>query len=113
MEKLRYTSLKKGDILLIKLAGSLDLNTASKLSDKLGDEIKKGARKIVLNLAGVDYMASAGLGTIISAENMLTKNGGELRLSSLSEKITKIFELIGFSHVFKTFDSDDEAVNSF
>lgn len=113
MSALHYTASKKGDILVIKLGGSLDLNTAPKLNDKLNAEIKKGAKKVILNLAQVDYMASAGLGAIISVKSTLAKNGGELRLSSMTEKTTNIFKLLGFIHLFKSFKSDDEAMKAF
>lgn len=113
MSSLKYASSKKGDVLIIKLGGSLDLNTAPKLNDKLSAEIKKGAQKVVLNLEQVEYLASAGLGAIISAKSALVKNGGELRLSSMTEKITRIFKLMGFIHLFKSYRTDDEAVKSF
>lgn len=113
MAKFIYASSKKGDVLIIKLGGSLDLNTAPKLNDKLSAEIKKGAKKVVLNLEQVDYLASAGLGAIISAKSALAKNGGELKLSSMTEKITNIFKLLGFIHLFKSYPSDDEAMKAF
>jgi len=113
MSTLQYSSTRKGNILLIHVGGSLDLDTAPKLNKKLGDEIDRGAKKIVLNLAGVEYIASAGLGAIISNNSKLLKGGGEIRLSCLTDKVTKIITLLGFINLFKIFNNDEDALKSF
>ncbi|MBN1531321.1 MAG: STAS domain-containing protein [Spirochaetes bacterium] len=113
MSALQYSSSKKGDKVLIKIGGSLDLDAAPKLNKKLGDDIDKGAKKIVLNLADVDYIASAGLGAIISNNTKAVKGGGEIRLSSMPEKVAKIFTLLGFINLFKIYTNDEEALKSF
>jgi len=60
----------------------------------------------------VDYIASAGLGIIVGANAALKKQGGEVRLSALPDKIAKIFELLSFSKLFKIHKTDTEALAS-
>lgn len=113
MGTLHYASSKNGGITIIKLGGSLDIQSAPELSAKLGGEIDGGAKKIILDMSGVDYIASAGLGAIISVNGKLKARGGEIRVSGMSDKIGKIFSLLGFSNLFKTYKNDEEALTSF
>ena len=113
MSVFQYSSSKIGDVTCIRVGGSLDAETAPKFDSKLTGEISKGTKKIVCNLGKLDYIASAGLGVLISANDTLSKKGGQLRLSEMNDKITKIFKLLGFLNLFKIFENDDKAMKSF
>jgi len=113
MSVFQYSSSKHGHVTLVRVGGSLDAANAPKFDQKLEGEIKKGAKKIVCNMAQLDYIASAGMGVLISINEKLTKGGGELRLAEMNTKITKIFKLLGFLNLFKIFDTDDKAIDSF
>lgn len=113
MATLQYSSAKQGKVLLVTVGGSLDADTSPKFGKKLQEEMQKGTVRIVINMNKLDYIASAGMGVLISTNEVLSKTGGEIRISSMSEKIQKIFKLLGFSSLFKTFDSDEKAIGSF
>lgn len=113
MSSLQYASTRKGNKILVRVGGSLDIDNAPTLNRKLGEEIEKGAVKIVVNLAGVEYMSSAGLGAIISNNSKAVKAGGEIRLSCMPEKIARVFALLGFITQFKIYETDEEALDSF
>jgi len=113
MGVLQYSSAKQGNVTLIRIGGSLDAETAPKFSKKLEGEMKKGTVKIVCNMAQLDYIASAGLGVLISFNESLGRKGGEIRISAMNEKIKKIFKLLGFINIFNIFDTDDKAIDSF
>ena len=113
MAALQYSSLKQGSITIITVGGSLDVETAPGLNEKLLAELKKGSKNFVINLAKLSYIASAGLGVLISFNKTLSGAGGEIRLSSMSDKVTKIFKLLGFINLFKTHKNDQEAIKSF
>ena len=113
MSILQYSSSKHGDVTLIRIGGSLDAETASKFDQKIQGEIQKGAKKVVCSMEALDYIASAGLGILISANEKLAKSGGEIRLSCMNQKISKIFKLLGFINLFKIFPDDEKAVESF
>jgi len=105
MSVLQYSSAKHGPVTLITIGGSLDAETSPKFHAKIKGEIEKGAKRIVCNLERLDYIASAGLGVLISANDDLSKQGGEIRLSAMNEKIIKIFKLLGFINLFKIFEN--------
>lgn len=113
MSTLQYSSSTKGGVTIIKIGGNLDIQSAPKLNTKLGEAIDGGVKNIILNLADVDYIASAGLGAIVSNNGRLRKQGGEILISGMSDKIQKIFKLLGFLHLFKTYKNDEEAINSY
>lgn len=109
----QYSSSKQGNVTLICVGGSLDAETAPKLDAKIRNEIEKGAKKIVFNMEKLEYIASAGLGVLIGSNDVLQKQGGELRLSAMNDKIRKIFKLLGFINLFKIYENDEKAINSF
>ena len=69
--------------------------------------------KIVVNCAGLSYIASAGLGAMMGAIEEIRSNGGDLRLASLNETVQNIFEILGFNHLYRIFPSEVEAIASF
>jgi anti-sigma B factor antagonist len=113
MAVFQYSSSRHGSITLMHIGGSLDAETSPKFESKIRSEIQRGAKKIVCNMQHVDYIASAGLGVLIGANDMLSKLGGEIRISAMNEKILKIFKLLGFINLFKIFENDQKAIDSF
>ena len=113
MAVFQYSSSKHGGVTLISVGGSLDAETSPKFDEKIRSEIKKGAKNIVCNMAKLDYIASAGLGVLIGINDTLTKKGGQLKISSMNDKIKRIFKLLGFLNLFKSYESDDKAIDSF
>ncbi|HOW81681.1 MAG TPA: STAS domain-containing protein [Spirochaetota bacterium] len=109
----QYSSSKHGKVTLINVGGSLDSETAPRFDEKLRGEIGKGASRLVCNMSKLDYIASAGLGVLIGVNDTLRKKGGEIKISEMNEKITKIFKLLGFINLFKIYKTDDEALDSF
>jgi anti-sigma B factor antagonist len=109
----QYSSSRHGSITLIHIGGSLDAETAPKFDAKIKGEIEKGAKKIICNMERLDYIASAGLGVLISANELVGRQGGEIRIAAMNEKIRKIFRLLGFINLFKLFENDQIAMDSF
>jgi anti-sigma B factor antagonist len=113
MAVFQYSSSKHGPVTLITIGGSLDAETSPKFHGKIKGEIEKGAKRIVCNMSHLDYIASAGLGVLISANDELSRQGGEIRISAMNEKIQKIFKLLGFINLFKIYEDDQKAIDSF
>lgn len=93
-----------------KIMGGPD---ASLLNDKLHQCIEKQQMKIVVDLAGVEWMNSTGLGILISSYTTLRNSGGELKLANVTDKIKSLLTITKLEPVFEAFDSVDAAVNSF
>ncbi len=83
------------------------------LHDKLHDYIKQNKKKVVIDLAKVDWMNSTGLGILISGLTTLRNNQGDLKLANVTGKIESLLTITKLITVFETFDSVEEAVASF
>lgn len=99
---------------LITVKGRVDSFTASQLGEAFEASLKKGQFKIVLDMADLDYMSSAGFRALLVAQRSCKRyNRGEVILASVPKQILESFELTGFTPLFKFFDSNTEAVGSF
>lgn len=75
--------------------------------------LQSGARKILLNLANVPYMDSAGLGELVRAYTTVRREGGELKLLNLTARIQDLLTITKLISVFESFDSEEAALKSF
>ena len=103
-----------GDVVVLDLKGRVTLGEGDQLlKDKVNSLVNQGRKRLVLNLAGVPYVDSAGLGEIVGSYTTVSRQGGSLRLLNLTKKITDLLAITKLLTVFETFDSEDEAVRSF
>jgi anti-sigma B factor antagonist len=103
-----------GDVVVLDLKGRITLGDGDQLlKDKVNSLVNQGHKGIVLNLAGVPYIDSAGLGEVVGSYTTVSRQGGSLKLLNLTKKITDLLAITKLLTVFETFDSEDEAVRSF
>jgi anti-sigma B factor antagonist len=101
-----------GDVVVLDVLGKIFGEGNELLRDKVNSLVNQGRKKIILNLAGVPYVDSAGLGEMISAYTTVTRQGGSLKLLHLTKSLTDLLSITKLLTVFETFDSEDEAVRS-
>jgi anti-sigma B factor antagonist len=103
-----------GDVVVLDLKGKITLGEGDELlKDKVNSLVNQGHKKIVLNLAGVPYIDSAGLGEVVRTYTTVSRQGGALKLLNLTKRITDLLSITKLLTVFETFDSEGEAVRSF
>jgi anti-sigma B factor antagonist len=103
-----------GGVVVLDLKGKVTLGDGDELlKDKVNSLVNQGHRKIVLNLAGVPYIDSAGLGEIVRTYTTVSRQGGSLKLLNLTKRISDLLSITKLLTVFETFDSEKEAVQSF
>ena len=103
-----------GDVIVLDLKGKITLGEGDELlKDKVNSLVNQGHRKIILNLADVPYVDSAGLGEIVRTYTTVSKNGGSLKLLNLTKRITDLLAITKLLTVFETFDAESDAVRSF
>ena len=103
-----------GEVAIIDLDGRLTLEDGCDLlRDTVNRLIQQGRAKIVLNLPNVPYVDSAGLGEIVRTYTTVSRQGGALKLLSLTKRIQDLLAITKLLTVFETFDSEAEAVKSF
>ena len=93
-----------------KIMGGPD---ATLLNEKLHELIDKGKSTVVADLAKVSWMNSSGLGILIAGLTTMRNNDGDLKLSNVTDKIQSLLMITKLITVFETFNSVDNAVDSF
>jgi anti-sigma B factor antagonist len=106
---------KRADgISVIELAGRVTLGEATgKVRDAVRDVVSKGERKVVLNLSGVTYMDSAGLGEVIGAYTTMKNQGGEMKLVGASGRALDLLQVTKLITLFEFYDDEPAAFRSF
>jgi anti-sigma B factor antagonist len=103
-----------GDVVVLDVKGKITLGEGDELlKDKVNSLVNQGQKKIVLNLANVPYIDSAGLGEIVRAYTTVSRQGGSLKLLNLTKRITDLLSITKLLTVFETFDTEADAVRSF
>lgn len=105
---------EKEGIAIADLAGPLTAGEpASTLREQLQRIMAGGASNVILNLEGVDYIDSTGLGALVVCFTSLRKAGGKLVLLNLNRRHIELLVLTKLSTIFELFDDEQAAVNSF
>lgn len=104
-------SMKRVD--LVTVSGRIDSSNAAEFEGKLKELMEDGRHNLVLNLAGVTYMSSAGLRTLVSTLKECKKRNGDVRLATPSERVAEVLSLAGLDSLFAVYDDETAAVGSF
>jgi anti-sigma B factor antagonist len=107
---LSISSADRGDVTVVHVAGEIDVYTAPVLRERLDEQISAGRRHLVVDLQGVTFMDSTGLGVLVGRLKLVRVQDGTLKLVCTSERILKVFAITGLDKVFQIFDSTDEAL---
>jgi anti-sigma B factor antagonist len=103
-----------GDVMVLDLKGKITLGEGDEmLKDKVNSLVNQGHKKVILNLADVPYIDSAGLGEIVRTYTTVSRQGGSLKLLNLTKRITDLLAITKLLTVFETFESESDAVKSF
>ena len=110
---MNITITKEGDISILSLTGSLDTNTSKGAEDEMNKLIEDGRTKLLIDLSNLDYISSSGLRILLSTSKKLKPLRGEMRICGLNETVNEVFEISGFTMIFKIFKTIEEAKASF
>ena len=97
----------------VRVDGVIDTTTASELEEVIDSLLKRERYSMVLDLAGVDYISSAGWGIFISHIRDIRANGGDIKLANMVSNVYEIYELLEVDKVLRVYRSVDEARNDF
>ena len=103
-----------GDVVVLDIKGRVQLGEGDEmLKDKVNSLLNQGRKKIVLNLAEVPYIDSAGLGEVVRTFTTVSRQGGSLKLLGLTKRITDLLSITKLLTVFETYESEPEAIKSY
>ena len=101
------------EVKVLAFEGSLDTQTSPYAQTQLSQLIEGGERKILVNLEKLAYISSAGLYVLLGSFKKLKAADGELRICGLNEMVGKVFDIAGFTLIFKIFGTESEALKEF
>ena len=102
------------EVTVLDLKGKMTLGEGDEmLKDKINSLLAAGKKKLLLNLEGVPYIDSAGLGEVVRTYTTVSRQGGSLKLLNLTKRIEDLLSITKLLTVFDTFDSEAEAVKSY
>ena len=97
-----YEIEREGDLVRVRLSGEIDHHNAVTLRSELDALItERRPRSLALDMSGVGFMDSSGLGFVMGRYALMQRLGGELVLESPNERVMKIFELAGLSRIVR------------
>ncbi len=98
-------------VVVVAISGRLLFGPETvRLENLVKDLIAQGARKFVLDLAGLEYTDSSGVGAVVASSALIARNGGELRLAGVKPRIQRILALKGMEQLSQAYPTVDEAV---
>ena len=101
-------------VTILDLSGKLTIDQgAQRLKDKVNSLVQQGRTAVVVNLGDVSYIDSGGLGQLVASYTSLKKASGTLKLLNLNKRNHDLLSITRLVTLFDTFDSEDDAVNSF
>lgn len=108
--ELTVTSWQEGPRSVVSVHGEIDVYTAPDLRERLNELVASGQYHLVLDLQGVDFLDSTGLGVLVGGLKRVQSRGGELSLVCAQERILKVFRITGLTSVFSIYSVLDEAL---
>ncbi len=109
-----FEERRVGQTVVVDLKGKLTLGSADvRLRQVVRDLLSRGEKKIVLDVGGVSYMDSAGVGELVASYTAAEAQGAEMKLLNLTSKVHDLLQYTQLITVFETFDDEAEAVSSF
>lgn len=104
-----------GDVTIVSINGDITLNKGGDvlLKDKIHSLLQQGNKKILLDLGGVSYVDSAGLGQLVQVRTTAQTGGGALKLVNVTKRLKDLLVVTKLVTVFDSYDSEAEALASF
>ena len=107
------TETKQNGVCVISLSGYLDAHTASDLEATMQEQINGGCHRLVIDFTELEYISSAGLGVFMVFIESVRKEGGDIKLAAMKERVFSVFDLLGFPVLFEIFKEVQEAVEAY
>jgi anti-sigma B factor antagonist len=101
------------DVTVLHPNGYLDAHTAPEFENSLNTLLQEKRYKIVVSLEGLQYISSAGLGVFMGFIEEVRENDGDIKITRVSPRVFKVFDLLGFPSLYEFYDSTEEAIEKF
>ena len=114
MAELNIRERQAGDIVVLDMDGRITIGEGSvTLRTAIRRLLEEGKKRILLNLAGVGYIDSSGIGELVSSYTAIGKENGQLKLLNLTQKLQDLLAITKLLTVFDVYESEADALNSY
>jgi anti-sigma B factor antagonist len=103
---------ERGDVTVVSIKGEVDLYTAPTLKERIADLVARGKTNLAVDLAGVEFMDSTGLGVLIGGLKRCKEMDGSLSLVAPREPVVKVLSITGLDKVFSIHETVEQATSS-
>lgn len=101
---------KKGEIIILRVSGRLEINQALELEEVINTHINNGSKFFVFDLGDVHYLSSSGIRVFIATLRQLKDMSGRMILSNLSANVVKTLKIVELDGLFEIINGVDDAV---
>ena len=108
---LEVNAIKENEVVIVKLLGNLDTNTAPDAETEINKWLEKGELKMIISLEKTNYVSSAGLRIFLATAKKITASGGVLKLCSANDVVQEILDISGFSTILDIKKTEEDALN--
>ena len=109
MENFEVLREDKSEISILRIKGFLDAHTAPKFEQAIQDLVNESQNNIIVSMSELNYISSAGLGVFMGFIEEIREKDGDIKLSNMSDKVYKVFDLLGFPALYQIFKEESEA----
>jgi len=111
---MKATIRQVDSVVVVDISGRITLGEGcTQLRELIRDQLSKGNKKLLLNLADVSYIDSSGIGELVSAFTAVSNQGGQLKLLNLTKKVHDLLQITKLYTVFDIHDDEAKAIGSF
>jgi anti-sigma B factor antagonist len=113
MEGFEVSQCENGEVAILYIKGYLDAHTAPELENAFQNLVDDNKYNIVVNFEELNYISSAGLGVFMGFIEDVRKNGGDIKLTNMTAKIFRVFDLLGFPTLYDIMEDEKNALDKF
>ncbi len=106
---MRITQNLENGLVNVKVEGRLDATSSIEAQKELERILDADSSKMLVDLSGLEYISSAGLRVLLVVAKKMQQKGGKIVLAALTPNVKEVFEISGFSSIFKIFDTVEES----
>ncbi len=104
---------EEGKVQILACLGRMDAQVSGLLKGRIQELLDKGSAKLVLDLEGLEFLDSSGLGALVSCLRRVREKKGEIKLAGLRPEVRSIFDITRVSRLFHIFENVSDAVKAF
>ncbi len=110
---MKISQREEGDVTVFVPEGRVDTQAAADMDQALQAAVSAGKPNLVVDMAEVEYISSAGLRALAAVLVKSRAEGGDMKLAALNQRVTRVFNIIGFDVLMSIHDTPEAAVADF